>query len=80
MKYAKGIVAALGAILTVCTAAFADNSLSTDETGSIIATVVVQGITIAGVIAAKNKGYVYAPETQPADQLNADWKDGYNRP
>lgn len=65
MKYAKAIVASLGAILTVCTAAFADDLLSMDETGTIISVVIVQGITVWGVFQKRNKGYVFRPNIPP---------------
>lgn len=58
MKTAKAIAAGIGAIATVCTAAFADDILQTDETGTIISTFVVQAITVYSVWKLRNKGYV----------------------
>lgn len=57
-KYAKSIVAAIGAVVTVCTAAFADDILSVDETGTIVSVLIVQGITVFTVFKKRNKGYV----------------------
>lgn len=59
MKTAKAITAGIGAIVTVLTAAFADDILNVDETGTIVSTLVVQGITVALVWKNRNKGYVY---------------------
>ena len=61
MKTAKAITAGIGAIVTVLTAAFADDILNVDETGTIVSTVVVQAITVVLVWNNRNKGYVYDP-------------------
>lgn len=58
MKTAKAIVAAVSAIATVGTAAFADDILSLDETGTIISVVIVQAIGVYSVWKVRNKGYV----------------------
>lgn len=54
-KTTKTIAAAIGGIATILTAAFADNVLSVDETGTIISTVIVQGITVLSVYKLRNK-------------------------
>lgn len=58
MKTAKAIAAGVSAIATVCTAAFADNVLNVDETGTIISVVIVQAIGVYSVWKVRNKGYV----------------------
>lgn len=70
MKTAKAVVAGIGAIVTVLTAAFADNVLSMDETGTIVSTLVVQGITVATVWKMRNKGYVYDPLKYAMNEAN----------
>lgn len=62
MKTAKAVVAAIGGIATILTAALADNVLNMDETSTIISTVIVQGITVYGVWKTRNKGYVDSSE------------------
>lgn len=52
---AKATVAAIGGIATILTAALADNVLNMDETGTIISTVVVQGIVVWSVWKTRNK-------------------------
>jgi hypothetical protein len=61
MKTAKAVVTAVGAIVTVLTAALADNVFNASETGTTIACVVEQGITVWTVWKMRNKGYVYDP-------------------
>lgn len=75
MKYAKTIVVSLGAILTVCTAAFADDLLSMDETGTIISVVIVQGLTIWGVFQKRNKGYGIT-DAEKAEIFRDGWRAG----
>ena len=58
MKTAKAVAAGISAIATVFTAAFADDILSIDETGTIISVVIVQGIGVYSVWKVRNKGYV----------------------
>ena len=54
-KRTKAIAAAIGGIATILTATLADDILSVDETGTIISTVVVQGITVWSVWKVRNK-------------------------
>lgn len=58
MKTAKALAAAVSAIATVCTAAFADDILQVDETGTIISVVIVQAIGVYSIWKVRNKGYV----------------------
>lgn len=55
MTTAKATAAAIGGIATILTAAFADNILSVDETGTIISTVIVQAITVWSVWKVRNR-------------------------
>lgn len=56
MRFAKAIVAASGAVLSVLTAAFADDIFSASEIGTVIAVLVEQGLTVWGVYQARNSG------------------------
>lgn len=55
MKIAKALVAAVGSIVTVLTGALADDVLSVDETGSVVATVVTAVLTVWAVWAVPNR-------------------------
>ena len=54
MKYAKAIAAAVGSILTVLTAALADDVMSMDETGTLVSTIVTAGLTVLAVFGTRN--------------------------
>lgn len=58
MRYAKAIAAFVGTTATALTSALADDVLSTDETGSLVATFVVGLMTVIAVFQVPNK----APE------------------
>lgn len=51
----KAVVAAIGTVVTATLAAFADDVLSVDETGTVIATVIAAAATIYGVYRVPNK-------------------------
>lgn len=55
MTTAKAVAAALGGIATILTATFADDIISVDETGTLISTVIVQGITVWSVWKVRNR-------------------------
>lgn len=55
MTTAKAVAAAMGGIATILTAAFADNVLNVDETGTIISTIIVQGIAVWSVWKVRNR-------------------------
>lgn len=55
MKYAKAIMAALGSILTVLTAALADDVLSLDEVGTLASTVITAALTVFAVWRVPNQ-------------------------
>ncbi len=54
-KYAKAIVAAVGAIVSVLTAAYADDIFNASEIGTVIAVLIEQGVTVWGVFQARNQ-------------------------
>lgn len=54
MRIAKAIAAATGTVVTALTAAFADDVLSVDETGQIVATVVTAALTVYAVYKVRN--------------------------
>lgn len=70
MRIAKAVIAGVGAIATVLTAAFADNALSFNETQTIALCIVEQVTTVIAVWSARNKGYIYAPEKYAQQQQN----------
>ena len=51
----KAVVAGAGTIVTALTAAFADDVLSTDEVGTILATTLTAVFTVWGVWYVKNQ-------------------------
>lgn len=51
----KAVVAAVGTVVTALTAALADDVLSVDETGNVIAVVIAAAATIYGVYRVPNK-------------------------
>lgn len=53
-KY-KAVVAAVGLVVTALTAAFADDVLSTDEVGNLLATILTAVITVWGVWYVENQ-------------------------
>ncbi len=55
MKIAKAVVAAVGSVITVLTAALADDVLSLDETGGIVASAIVAAGTVYAVWAVPNR-------------------------
>ncbi len=55
MRYAKAIVAAVGALATALTGALADNVLSVDETGTLVAALVAGAATVYAVYATPNR-------------------------
>lgn len=61
MKYAKAIAAAVGAVVTVLTVVLADDVLSVDETGTLIAVTFEQILTLLIVFGLRNRGYVWRP-------------------
>lgn len=65
MRIAKTVVASVGAIVTVLTAAFADNVFSASEMGTTISCLIEQGITVYAVYKVRNKGFVELPAVPP---------------
>lgn len=55
MKAAKAIVAAVGTVVTALTAALADEVLSLDEVGQLVAVVIAAAATIWGVWRVPNR-------------------------
>ncbi len=55
MKIAKAVTAAIGSVVTVLTAALADDVLSLDETGGIVATAIVAAGTVWAVWRVPNR-------------------------
>lgn len=55
MYAAKAIVAAVGTVVTVLSAAFADNVLDNSEIGGIISTIVVGILTVVAVYRVPNQ-------------------------
>lgn len=55
MTAAKAVVAAIGTIVTVLTAALADNVLDASEIGQIAAAAITGALTVAGVWAIPNR-------------------------
>lgn len=49
MRFAKALVAAVGSVVTVLSAALADDVLDVSETGTIVATAVTAALTVYGV-------------------------------
>lgn len=56
MRIAKAIVAAVGAVCTVLTAAFADDVFQASETATVLATVVESAVMIWAVYRVPNQG------------------------
>lgn len=54
MRTAKALVAAIGAVVTVLTAALADDVLNAGETGTLIATVIEAAGTVWAVYRVPN--------------------------
>jgi hypothetical protein len=54
MKYAKALAAGIGSVLTVLTAALADDVLSMDETGTLVSTLVTAALTVYAVFKTSN--------------------------
>lgn len=56
MKVAKAVASAVGTIATALTAALADDILNTDETGTLVSTIVVAALTVYSVWRVPNRG------------------------
>lgn len=54
-RVAKAVVAGVGTVVTVLTAAFADDVVSLDETATLVATLVTAAATVYGVYKVENK-------------------------
>lgn len=54
-KAAKTVVAAVGTVVTGLSAAFADDVLSVDETGNLVATIIAGVLTVAAVWRVPNR-------------------------
>lgn len=55
MRIAKAVAAAVGSVVTVLTAALADDVLSMSETGTVVATCVTAALTVYAVFQVKNR-------------------------
>lgn len=55
MKIAKAITAAVGSLVTVLTAAFADDVFSADEVGTLVSTLVTAALTVYAVWRLPNR-------------------------
>lgn len=55
MRYAKAIVAALGSVLTVVTAALADDVFSVDEIGTVVSSAITAALTVLAVFSVPNQ-------------------------